>query len=26
LDEPLKSDVPLKFHVVFLYNNNINKV
>ncbi|CCG53579.1 Hypothetical protein KQS_08200 [Flavobacterium indicum GPTSA100-9 = DSM 17447] len=26
LDEPLKSDVPLKFHVVFLYNNNIKKV
>ena len=26
LDEPLKSDFLLKFHVVFLYNNTINKV
>ena len=26
LGEPLKSDFPLKFHVVFLYNNTINKV
>lgn len=26
LDEPLKSDFPLKFQVVFLYNNTINKV
>lgn len=26
LDEPLTGDKPLKFHVVFLYNNNIKKV
>lgn len=26
LDEPLAGGVPLKFHVVFLYNNNIKKV
>ena len=26
LDEQLQSDVPLKFHVVFLYNNNVKKM
>jgi hypothetical protein len=26
LDEPLTGAVPLKFHVVFLYNNTIQKV
>ncbi len=26
LDEPLTGVVPLKFHVVFLYNNTIQKV
>ncbi|GEC80138.1 hypothetical protein [Flavobacterium aquatile] len=26
LEEPLAGDIPLKFHVVFLYNNTINKV
>lgn len=26
LDEPLTGNIPLKFHVVFLYNNNIKKV
>ena len=26
LDAPLQGDVPLKFHVVFLYNNNVKKM
>lgn len=26
LDEQLQSDIPLKFHVVFLYNNNVKKM
>ena len=26
LDEPLAGNMPLKFHVVFLYNNNVKKV
>jgi hypothetical protein len=26
LDEKLPGDVPLKFHVVFLYNNNIQRM
>jgi hypothetical protein len=26
LDEKLQGDIPLKFHVVFLYNNNVEKM
>ena len=26
LDEKLQGDAPLKFHVVFLYNNNIQRM
>lgn len=26
LEEPLAGEIPLKFHVVFLYNNTIKKV
>jgi hypothetical protein len=26
LDAPLQGEVPLKFHVVFLYNNNVKKM
>lgn len=26
LDEKLAGDVPLKFHVVFLYNNNVQRM
>ena len=26
LDTPLQGEVPLKFHVVFLYNNNVKKM
>lgn len=26
LDDKLKSDAPLKFHVVFLYNNDVKKM
>lgn len=26
LDEELQTEIPLKFHVVFLYNNNVKKM
>lgn len=26
LDEELQANIPLKFHVVFLYNNNVKKM
>ncbi|MBP4139178.1 hypothetical protein [Flavobacterium geliluteum] len=26
LDEELQTNIPLKFHVVFLYNNNVKKM